>query len=150
MSEIKEKLPKEKKEVKEQKKRGQLMTVFTKEYKHEGLILLTLAVIAIVLGVLIITATLTIPSDVFLLGDYPLVFAWILVGLGVLSLLLAIWPYYKPSIEELKRVTWITRGDLVKDSLTVFLFVLIFIGFFALADSGFAALVKWFKEVRPF
>jgi len=132
---------------KEVRKHGQLMSVFTREYKHEGLILLILAVIAIVLGVLIITGTFTIPSDVFLLGDYPLVFAWILVGLGVISFVLAVWPFYKPSIEEVKRITWISRGSLLKDSLTVFLFVLILGVYFTLTDSAFSQLVKWLTDI---
>lgn len=132
---------------KESKKRGQLMSVFTRDYKHEGLVLLILAVIAVVLGVLIITGTFTIPSDVFLLGDYPLVFAWILVGLGVISFVLAVWPFYKPSVEELRRVSWISRGSLLKDSLTVFLFVLILGVFFALSDSAYTALTDWLLEI---
>lgn len=132
---------------KDLKKRGQLMSVFTRDYKHEGLVLLILAVIAVVLGVLIITGTFTIPSDVFLLGDYPLVFAWILVGLGVISFVLAVWPFYKPSVEELRRVSWISRGSLLKDSLTVFLFVLILGVFFALSDSAYTALTDWLLEI---
>lgn len=143
----KEKVNKEVKTPKETRKRGQLMSVFTKEYKHEGLILLFLAVVAIVLGLLLIFGELVINPDVFLLGDYPLVFAWVLVGLGVISFVLAVWPFYKPSIEELKRVSWITRGNLLKDSLTVFIFVLILGTFFALANSGFLAIADWLREL---
>lgn len=132
---------------KDVKKRGQLMSVFTRDYKYEGIVLLILAVIAVVLGILIVTGTLSIPSDVFLLGDYPLVFAWILVGLGIISFILAVWPFYKPSVDEMKRVSWISRGELLKSSLTVFLFVLIFSLFFTGTDSAFSALIKWLTDI---
>ena len=132
---------------KPEKKQSRLMAVFAKEYKHEGLILFVLALIAIVLGVMLLVDILTIPSDVFLLGDYPKPFAWTLLGLGVISLILAVWPFYKPSIEEIKRVSWPTKGTMISNSLTVFLFTLILAVFFALIDSGFSALVSWLDKI---
>ncbi|MDD4000327.1 MAG: hypothetical protein PHX62_05485, partial [Bacilli bacterium] len=88
-----------------EKNKSGALAIFTKEYKYEGLILLFLSVIAIVLGAMVLigestsgTGGLTINESVFLIGDYPKAFAWILIILGVMSMLLAIWPYYKPSI----------------------------------------------------
>jgi len=130
-----------------EKTSSRLKSVFTKEYKHESLILLLLALVAIVLGVTLLRGILVIPSSVFLLGDYPMVFSWILLGLGIISLLLAIWPFYKPSIEEVKRVSWPTKGTMVTNTLTVFLFTLILSLFFALIDTGFSALVAWLDEL---
>ena len=74
---------------KKQAKKG-TMSVLSKEYKYENLILAFLAVFAIVLGALIVNGTLVIGKDYFLIGSYPKVFAWVLVGLGVISLLLII------------------------------------------------------------
>ena len=89
---------------KEVKKPSRLVTVFTKEYKHEGLILLVLAIIAIVLGVIFLKGDFGLTLEgVYLIGDYPKVFSWILIALGVFSLILAIWPFYKPSIDEVKK-----------------------------------------------
>lgn len=119
----------------EQKKQSRLLSVFTKEYKHEGLILLVLSLISIVLGVLILTNGWLDNSEVFLIGDYPEVFSWILIVLGVFAFVLAVYPFYKPSIEEVKRVSWPTKTVMLKNTLTVFLFVLIMAVFFGLADS---------------
>lgn len=130
-----------------EKTNSRLMSVFTKEYKHESLILLVLALVAIILGVMLLRGILIIPSDVFLLGDYPMVFSWILLGLGIISLFLAIWPFYKPSIEEVRRVSWPTKGTMVSNTLTVFLFTLILSLFFAIVDSGFSALVSWLDKL---
>lgn len=124
----------------DKKKQSRLLSVFTKEYKHEGLILLFLAIVSIVLGVLILSEGWLDQSDFFLIGDYPEVFSWIMIGLGVIALLLAVWPFYKPSIDEVKRVSWPTKEVMLKNSLNVFLFVLILAVFYALADTGLRGL----------
>ncbi|HHX79785.1 MAG TPA: preprotein translocase subunit SecE [Acholeplasmataceae bacterium] len=126
---------------KDNKKTTGALAIFTKEYKYEGLILLLLSIVAIVLGAMVLigestsgSSGLTINKNVFLIGDYPKAFAWILVILGVMSLILAIWPFYKPSISELKRVSWASRGTLIQNTATVFAFVLIIALFFLLSD----------------
>ncbi|MGI6710684.1 MAG: preprotein translocase subunit SecE [Bacilli bacterium] len=142
----------EKKEKKENKE-NKILTILTKEYKYEGLILLLLSLIAIVLGILIIvgentgTSGLVIKDDVFLIGDYPKVFAWILIILGAVSLLLAVWPFYKPSISEIKRISWPSKGVLLKNSVTVFVFSLIMSLFFLVVDLGLTQLVALFKLI---
>ncbi|MFA5543923.1 MAG: preprotein translocase subunit SecE [Bacilli bacterium] len=126
------------------KKQSRLASVFTKEYKHEWLILLILSLIAIVLGVIFLNNEFGLTlEDIYLIGDYPKVFAWILIVLGVLSLLLSVWPYYKPSIDELKRVTWPKRGDLLRKTAVVLLFSVIMALFFAVADLGLNVIENW-------
>ena len=129
----------------EEKKPNRLVTVFTKEYKHESLILLFLALVSIVLGSLFLSGDLS-ADGVFLIGDYPVVFAWILIGLGALSVVLAIWPYYKPSFEEVRRIAWPTKGTIVQNSLTVLLFSLVMAVFFALADNLVKLILELFKS----
>ena len=129
---------------KETKKQSRLLTVFTKEYKHEGLILLILAIIAIVLGVIFLRGEFGLTlENVYLIGDYPKVFSWILIVLGAFSLLLAVWPYYKPSIEEVKRVSWPSRGQLLKSTITVLIFSLIMALFFLVVDLGLNVIENW-------
>lgn len=136
---------------KENKKTGAL-AIFTKEYKYEGLILLLLSVVAIVLGAMVLigestsgASGLTINKNVFLIGDYPKAFAWILVILGVMSLILAVWPFYKPSVSELKRVSWASRGTLIQNTATVFAFVLIMALFFLLSDFLLGYVLEFFE-----
>jgi preprotein translocase SecE subunit len=133
------------KKVIKEKKQSRLASVFTKEYKHEGLILLFLAIVAIVLGVLTITNELSF-EGVYLIGDYPKAFGWILVLLGVFSFILAVWPFYKPSIDEVKRVSFPSKGIVLKDSVTVIMFSLIMALFFALADSGLKVITDWLSK----
>lgn len=131
-------------------KRNRLAETFTKEYKYEGVILLVLSLIAIILGTLIYKGVnssgdvgLTINENVFLIGDYPKTFAWILIGLGSVSLILSIWPYYKPSIYEVKRVTWPTQKLMLLNCADVFIYTIALTLFFYLCDL----LMNWISSL---
>lgn len=136
------------------KKENKILTIFTKEYKYEGIILLFLSLIALVLGTLVLMGIssegesgLVINENVFLIGDYPSAFAWILVVLGTVSLILAVWPFYKPSIAEAKRITWSTKGQLLKNTAIVFAFILIMSIFFIFSDWIFGYVVELFELI---
>ena len=142
------------KTAKKENTENKVLSIFVKEYKYEGLVLLVLALIAIVLGVMVLigestdgTSGLTINPNVFLIGSYPVAFAWILVILGAFSLLIALWPFYKPSVYEVKRVSWTSRGDLLKNTGIVFAFILIMAIFFVLADFAYGYLVDLFELI---
>ncbi len=136
---------------KKEKNNNGIMSIFTKEYKYEGIILLALSLIALVLGTMVLigesssgASGLVINEDIFLIGDYPKAFAWILIILGAVSLVLAAWPFYKPSISEVKRVSWPDRGTLLKNTATVFAFILILSIFFIFSDWIFGYVVELF------
>lgn len=133
------------------KKENGILSIFTKEYKYEGLVLLFLSLIAILLGSMVLVGEnsvdgrpLSINKDVFLIGEYPQVFAWILVILGVMSLILAAWPFIKPSVSELKRVSWAKKGELLQSTAIVFAFIVIMAGFFLLSDYLLGFLLQFF------
>ena len=86
------------------------------------------------------------PSTVRVLIISGKVCGWILVGLGAVSLLLSIWPYYKPSVYEVKRVSWPTKKTMFENVLSAFIFTIIFVIFFAGIDLGLKALVEWIKS----
>ncbi len=122
-----------------EQKKNRLAEIFTKDYKYEGLVLLILSIIAIIVGV-------------FLLNNYPdqligwisgTVFGWVLIGLGGVSLLLSIWPYYKPSVYEVKRVNWPNKKTMLENCISTFIFTIIFILFFTFVDLGLKALIDW-------
>lgn len=138
----------------ENKKSNGILSIFTKEYKYEGIILLFLSLVALVLGTMVLiginsegSSGLVINENVFLIGDYPAAFAWILVVLGAVSLLLAIVPFFKPSISEVKRISWSTRATLLKNTAIVFAFILIMAIFFILSDWIFSYVVDLFKWI---
>jgi preprotein translocase SecE subunit len=133
-----------------QKKKHGAGSVFSKEYKYEGLILLILSIVSLVLGTLVLLGHsgkdgLTIPSYVWLIGTYPKLMAWILIGLAVIGLILSVIPFFKPSVEEFKRVTWLTGSQLLKNTGIVVTFVIIMALFFFVADLGLAQVVRFFN-----
>lgn len=143
----------------QKEKKNRLVEVFTKDYKYEGLILLILAIIALVLGILVevniqaggtasdpglcIPEAKTITDGVFLISYFRELFAWILIVLGAFSIILSVWPYYKPSVYEIKRITWPNQKTMLENTVCTFIFVLIFVAFFTLVDSGLSPLVQW-------
>lgn len=134
----------------EKEKKNRLVEAFTKDYKYEGLVLLILAIIAIVFGVLLIAninSGNNFISGAFLIGESDTtskIFAWILIILGAFSLVLSIWPYYKPSIYEIKRVTWPTKKTMISDCVNVLIYSASFAVFFFLVDILFAFIIKLF------
>ena len=137
---------------KQQTNENGILSIFTKEYKYEGLLLLFLSLVAILLGTMVImgenSATglpLTINKEVFLIGEYPKVFAWILIILGAMSLILAVWPFLRPSVAELKRVSWPNKGELIQNTATVFAFIVIVAAFFLLSDYLLGFLLRFFE-----
>lgn len=139
---------------KSEKKESKVLSIFLREYKYEGLVLLCLATIATILGVMVLVGVstngsngLTINENVFLIGSYPEAFAWILIILGVFSFIISVWPFYKPSVFEVKRVSWTSRGDLLRNTGTVFAFMLLMAIFFIIADFAYGYLIDLFKLI---
>jgi len=125
-----------------EQKKNRLAEIFTKDYKYEGLVLLILSIIAIVVGVLLLDSY----SEVMIGWISGSVFGCILVILGAVSLLLSIWPYYKPSVYEVRRIAWPTKKTMLENVLSAFIFTIIFVVFFAGVDLGLKALVEWIKS----
>jgi len=128
---------------KPKKKQNRVIQFLSKEYKYENLILAILAIFAIVLGALIVAEILQVSPDFFLIGGFPKVFAWILISLGVVSLLLVLWPFYRPSLAELRHVTGSKRSEFISNVVVVLIFVLFLVGVFILYDLGIGAFIKW-------
>lgn len=109
------------------------LQLLTKEYKYENFFLLILAIFAIVLGSLLVKNVLVI-EDFPIISDYQTQFAWVLISLGVVSLILVAWPFYRPSIAEIKHVKGYKRAELFVNLLRVIVFILLMAAFFVLCD----------------
>ena len=121
--------------VQEKEKKNRVLQAISHEWKYENLILVILALFALELGVLLLTGDLDFAQNVFLLSDYKTVFAWILVGLGVVALLLAVSSFYRPSISEIKHVTGLKKKEFFVNVVTVFVFILVLVGLIMAYDS---------------
>lgn len=135
-----------------EKEKKSLMSLLGKEYKYEGLLLLVLGIITTVLGVLIHLGVTTkgseglvINENFYFIGEYPKLFAWVLITLGAAAIILAIYPYYKPSIKEMKRITWPSKKEMLSNTLIVIAFIVIVAFLFLGYDAILNQVVKLFK-----
>ena len=131
--------------VQKEEKKNRVLQAIYHEWKYENLILVVLALFALELGVLLLTGDLTISANAFLIGEYWKVFAWILVGFGVIALLLAVASFYRPSLAEIKHVTGLKRKEFLVNVITVFVFILVIAGLIFAYESVITLIEKAFK-----
>lgn len=135
------------KEAKADEKPHRILNFLSKEYKGENAVMLFLALFAIVLGVLIVTGTLEIAEEYFLVGLYKgKLFAWILIGLAGISLLFVIIPFYRPSMTEIKHLKTPTKAEFLVNVARTMIFIVLMAAFFFLCDLGLNPLMELIKK----
>ena len=108
-------------------KRNKLLEVLSQDYRAENILLALIAIIAMAFSIMILAGTLNIKDNYPLLGAYPKVFAIILLVISALGLLVVLWPFYEPSIGEIKRITWAKPRELYQDLFRVIVFMAFFV-----------------------
>ena len=126
---------------KQQFKPSRIWQYLKETHKWENYVFLFFSVVVLALGLLILTGTLTIKDDAWLIGDYPKAFAWILVGISGLFTIYGLYPFFKPALPEIKRVQWLTFGKFVSNAVRVLLFITIFTLLFLLYDAFISLLL---------
>lgn len=137
----KDKKANKKKTVAQVEEKSRILEYLKSEHKWENYVLLFLSLFALVLGCLIINGTLNVSEDFPLIGNFPKVFAWVLIGLAILAILLSLWPFFKPAFPEIKKVTWPRGRDFLADTARVFIFLFILVGLFLLYDAFISRLI---------
>lgn len=117
-------MAKTKENPKEPEKKSNLKKFF-EEYNWENILGLVVGLIAVIIGVYILTGGLRINPSTPLIGTYPNIFALILTGLGAVMLIIVGWPTFEPSMDELKEVTWPTKKKLIGNIFRVFGFIIV-------------------------
>lgn len=124
---------KEKKETK-----GKLLDVLRTEYKWENIVLAILAGLAFAFSLMIINGTLVVKASFPIIGSYPKVFAWILLIIAVIGIILVIAPFVLQAVPEVKRIAWADFFTSLDAVTKVFIFIIIlafmFLGFDYLID----------------
>ena len=92
---------------KQVEKKSKLVEILSKDYRWENYVFFIISLLVLLLGVLILTDTITINPDAFLIGPIADIFAWIMVAFGGLALIYAVYPFFKPAFPEIKRVSWL-------------------------------------------
>ncbi len=107
----------------EEKKVNRLAEFFFSEHKIWDILGLFSGVFAILIGFMLLVGDLRIYDGFFIIGEYPTIFAWMVFGLGVIMLVMIGWPFYEPSIEELKKVTYPSKSKLFNHTARTFGFM---------------------------
>ena len=105
------------------------------EHQWENWLFLGISIVTLLLGCLMLNGALQVRSDFPVIGEYPTVFAWILVVLASLGLLYALYPFLKPAFPELKKITWLTWPKFLGNLARTFIFMLVFVGLLYLYDA---------------
>ena len=126
---------------KTQDKPSRIWQYLKETHKWENYVFLFFSVVVLALGLLILTGALNVKEDAWLIGGYPTVFAWILVGISGLFTLYGLYPFFKPALPEIKKVSWLTFGKFLGNAIRVLLFLVIFTLLFLLYDAFISLLL---------
>ena len=123
--------------------KSRVLEILTKEYPAERIIMMVMGVLVTVTGVYLVTDDpfLTITNTdswytawIFGTDTGILIFSYFILLMGILALVVALWPFFKPSLKEMKRVTWPNGTTIKNHSLRVFGFILFLMIMFVLFD----------------
>lgn len=112
------------------------------EHKWENYLFVFVSLVVMVLGGMILSGSLVVKNSFPLVGDHPVAFAWILIGVSFIALLYSLYPFFKPAFPEFKKITWLTLPKFIGDTIRVFLFIAIFVLLFILYDSLITGILR--------
>jgi preprotein translocase subunit SecE len=125
----------------EEVKKSKVLEILKKEYPFEKILLGVLGAIVLVLGIYLVEGTvLEIRYTDFWIFNSDLkimIFSIFVIVIGAVSFLLSVWPFFVPSIGEMKKVM------ITNHSARVFGFIMILSLFFVLIDFGLRPLFGW-------
>ena len=131
----------------EEIKKNKVLEILKKEYPFEKILLGILGAIVLVLGIYLVEGTiLEIKFTDWWIFDSALkitIFSIAVIVIGTLSFLLSIWPFFVPSIAEMKKVSWPNSVMIANHSARVFGFIFLIGFFFVLIDFGLIPLFDW-------
>lgn len=120
---------------KTQEKQSRIWQYLKETHKWDNYVFLIFSVLVLILGCLILTGALSVRKDFWLIGEHPKAFGGVLVGIAGIFTIYGLFPFFKPALPEFKKVTWLTLGKWVANSIRVLLFLVIFALLFFLYDA---------------
>jgi len=121
-----------------EKKPSRVMEILRTEYPFERILLGVLGALVIILGVYLIQGDLLqirlTSWFIFSTATRRLIFSILVIIVGAVSFLMAIWAFFVPSFAEMKKVTWPNRSMILNHSARVFGFIIVVSLFFVLID----------------
>ena len=109
----------------DKQEKSKLMEVLTTEYKWENLLLGFLAIASAALAAMIINKTLTIDASFPILGsgNNGIIFAWFLLAISLIGLLLVVLPFLQAAFPELKKISWPSKKKYLENTAKTLVYV---------------------------
>jgi len=130
-----------------EKKPSRVLEILRKEYPFERILLGVLGALVVIIGVYLIEGNqLQIRLTDWWIFDSAtkrLIFSITVVSIGAISLFMAIWPFFVPSISEMRKVTWPNRKTILNHTGRVFGFIIFLAVFFVALDYPLRELFAW-------
>lgn len=133
------------------KKPNRVLEILRKEYPFEKILLGVLGALVIILGVYLVEGTvLEIRLTnwwIFNTDGKILAFSIFVIVIGAVSLVMALWPFFQPSLVEMKKVTWPNRKTILNLSTRVFGFIIVISMFFIIIDFALRPFFQWITQL---
>lgn len=111
---------------KKEEQTSRILEYLKAEHKWENYLFMFLSIALIILGVFMLNGTLNVKSTVPVIGSFPKAFAIIITVIGSLSLIYAVYHFFKSAFPELKKITLPGWSLFIGNTLKVFTFLIIF------------------------
>ncbi|AIO18063.1 Protein translocase subunit SecE [Candidatus Izimaplasma bacterium HR1] len=135
-----------KKELQEHKP-NRVLEILRTEYPFERILLGVLGAFVIVLGVYLLEGSvLEIRLTTWWIFNTALkrtIFSIFIILVGTIAFFMAVWPFFVPSIAEMRKVSWPNKKTIFNHSARVFGFIIIISLFFVLIDFGLSPFFDW-------
>lgn len=129
---------------------NKIIKILKTEYKFEGILLGVLGLLVTVLGVYLIQGdVLTIKWTDFVLFDAEwkiLTFAIIVTVVGAIALIMSMMPFFVPSWQERKKISWPKKDVVGNHSARVYGFILFVVLFFIVIDWPLREIFAWLAK----
>ncbi|MCK5388630.1 MAG: preprotein translocase subunit SecE [Candidatus Izimaplasma sp.] len=128
-------------------KKNKVLEILKKEYPFEKILLGLLGAIVLILGIYLVEGTvLEIRFTDWWIFNSDLkimIFSIFVIFIGTASFILSVWPFFVPSIGEMKKVSWPNKITISNHSARVFGFIFLIGMFFVAIDLGLRPLFDW-------
>ena len=135
----------------EEMKKIKVLEILKKEYPFEKILLGFLGAIVLILGVYLVEGTiLEIKFTDWWIFNSSLkitIFSIFVILIGTVSFVLSVWPFFVPSIGEMKKVSWPDKKMISNNSARVFGFIFFVALFFMTIDFGLRPLFDWLNSL---
>jgi preprotein translocase subunit SecE len=142
---------------KQQEQKGsRVLEILTTEYPIDRILLVVMGMIVTVVGYYLVTndpflsitnTTSWYTKWIFGSDLGILIFSIFILLMGVAALGIGLWPYFQPSIKEMKRVTWPNIPTIRNHSARVFGFILFLVVVFVVYENALGPLFDWLKSL---